>query len=559
VVRTARPVHAHVVVVSVVRHATDPPHFDAAVVGAGVSGLYQLHRLRTAGRTARVYEAGADVGGTWYWNRYPGARFDSESYTYGYSFSPDLLRDWEWSEHFAGQPETLRYLNAVADRFDLRRDIQFDTRVLAAAYDPAARRWHITLEDGTSSTARFLITAIGALSVPVVPAIDGAGSFGGPAFHTADWPREPVDLSGRVAVIGTGATGIQLIQEVAKVAGRLIVFQRTPNWAAPLGNSPIGTREQREIKASYDEIFARCGETYGAFIHDSDRRKALEVPVEERLALFEKLYAEPGFGIWMANFRDLLVDETANATISAFMADKIRSRVHDPAVADALVPRDHGFGTRRLPLESGYFEVYNQDNVRLLDLRRTPIVRITPSGIRTRDGDRETDHAVDVIVFATGFDAVTGAFEKIDIRGEGGRRLVDEWAGGPRTFLGMQVAGFPNLFMIGGPHSAATFCNMPRCIEQQVDWITTLVEHMGAAGRTVAVPTEAAQREWTRHVYDAASRMLFTKVDSWFTGVNTNLSRPRGRTVLIYAGGAPAYRQRCDEVAANGYEGLALG
>ena len=404
------------------------PNFDAIVIGAGVAGLYQLHRLRGLGLSVRVFEAGGDLGGTWYWNRYPGCRFDSESYSYGYSFDDDILQGWEWSEHFSAQPETLRYLNFVADRLDLRRDIRFDSPVRAATHDEAANLWEVELADGERTTSWLLITAIGALSVPVLPAIEGLERFEGPVHHTGLWPHEPVDFTGkRVAVIGTGATGVQVIQEVAKTAGSLTVFQRTPNWCAPLHNRPIDDETQERIKATYPAIFELCRSTFGQFIHDSDPRNALDVTPEERLALYEKLYAAPGFGIWMANFRDVLIDEEANRTITEFMAGKVRERVHDPEVAERLIPRDHGFGTRRVPLETGYYEVYNQDNVELVDLKQTPIEGITPTGICTTAGD----HEVDMIILATGFDAVTGAFDRIEFRGVGGRTAEGRVGGRP--------------------------------------------------------------------------------------------------------------------------------
>jgi cation diffusion facilitator CzcD-associated flavoprotein CzcO len=525
--------------------------FDAIVIGAGVSGLYQLLRLREAGLSVLVFEAGSDVGGTWYWNRYPGARFDSESWTYGYSFSEEVLQEWEWSEHFSGQPETLRYLNYIADKFDLRRDIRFNTRVTAATYDEAAHQWSVEYEGGKAS-ARFLIPALGLLSVPTHPAIEGKESFKGRSFHTGEWPHEPVDFSGkRVAVIGTGATGVQVIQEVAKTAGTLTVFQRRPNWCAPLHNSAITDEEQRRIKSTYPEIFARCHETFGAFVHRPDERMALDVTQEEREALWERLYGEPGFGIWMANFRDLLLVEEANKLISEFIAGKIRQRVHDPAIAEKLIPKDHGFGTRRLPLESGYFEVYNQDNVLLVDLLETPIARITPVGIETTGAEYEFD----IIICATGFDAITGAFDRIDIRGVGGERLVDHWAEGPRTYLGIQFAGFPNLLAVVGPHNATTFCNMTRCVEHNVDWITELIKYMRVHSYTSVAATDEAEQGWTNHIDEISSMFLFTKVDSWFTGINRNLPAKQ-RHVVVYPGGAPAYRARCAEVAANGYEGF---
>src|SRR5580658_3794461 len=396
--------------------ATD---FDAIVIGAGVSGLYQLYKLRELGLKVRVFETGTGVGGTWYWNRYPGARFDSESYTYGYSFSRELLEEWNWGERFASQPETERYLNYVADKFNLRRDIQFKSRVAAAQYREETHSWDVVLEDGRRYTARFLITAIGVLSAPTMPTIAGVDTFKGQSCHTHYWPKKPVSFDGkRVAVIGTGATAVQTIQEVAKTVGQLTVFQRTPNWCAPLHNGKISDDEMREIRGNYQEIFARCGDTPGCFIHAPDPRATHEVTPEEREAFFEKLYAEPGFGIWQGNFRDILVDHKANALISDFVARKIRQRVKDPAVAEKLIPKNHGFGTRRLPLETHYYEVYNQPNVKLVDINETPIERITPTGIKTSD----TEYEFDIIIYATGFDAITGSFDRIDIRGVDGQR-----------------------------------------------------------------------------------------------------------------------------------------
>jgi cation diffusion facilitator CzcD-associated flavoprotein CzcO len=532
---------------------TEAATYDAIVIGAGIAGMYQLHRLRGLGLRVRVLEAGDGVGGTWYWNRYPGARFDSESWTYGYSFSEEILREWEWSEHFAPQPETLRYCNFVADKLDLRRDIELGCRVAAAVYDEAADEWAVESTDGRRMRARLLITAIGPLSAPTMPTIPGVESFRGEAHHTGRWPHEPVSFaSKRVAVIGTGATAVQAITEIAKTVGHLTVFQRTPNWCAPLHNRPIDASTQARIKATYPETFAICRESFGCFIHQADPRNALEVSPEEREAFYEKLYREPGFGIWMGNFRDILIDRDANATITEFMRGKIRARVKDPAVAEKLIPTNHGFGTRRVPLESGYYEVYNQPNVRLVDIRETPIERITPAGIRTT----AEEHAVDMIIYATGFDAITGAFDRIDIRGRGGRRLKEEWAAGPRTFLGLQVEGFPNLFTLVGPHNAATFCNIPRCIEQNVEWVTALIAHMRARGHVRVEPTAEAEREWTQHVLDTGRRMLFTQVDSWMTGINSNVAGKDKRTFIVYAGGAPKYRERCDDVAARGYAGF---
>ncbi|TKW77684.1 MAG: NAD(P)/FAD-dependent oxidoreductase, partial [Bradyrhizobium icense] len=492
--------------------------FDAIIIGAGLSGMYQLHRLRELGLRTRVFEAGTDVGGTWYWNRYPGARFDSESYSYGFSFSKELLQEWEWSEHFAGQPETLRYCNFVADKLDLRRDIQFKSRVMSAIYNEDTRSWRITLEDGSAFTCRFLVTAIGPLSTPTLPRIEGRDSFKGESFHTARWPKEKVDFAGkRVAVIGTGATGIQTIQTIASEVGHLTVFQRTANWAAPLHNGKIDAETQAKIKAGYPEMFARCKETFACFIHTPDPRSAFDVSDEEREAHYEKLYGERGFGIWQGNFSDILIDLKANATISDFIARKIRERVMDPKTAEKLIPKNHGFGTRRLPLETFYYEAYNRPNVELVDIQETPIERITPKGIKTR----EKEYEFDIIIYATGFDAITGSFDKIDFRGVGGLKLKDVWKSGPETYLGLMVHGFPNMIMVMGPHTALG--NIPRSIEHNVDWVTGLIRHMRDRGLTRADARPEAVAAWTDHVEAVGKGLLSNEVDSWFTGVNSNV------------------------------------
>jgi cation diffusion facilitator CzcD-associated flavoprotein CzcO len=527
--------------------------YDAILIGAGISGLYQLYRLRELGLRVRVFEAGTGVGGTWYWNRYPGARFDSESYSYGYSFSQELLDEWSWAEHFAPQPETLRYLNHVADKFDLRRDIQFRSRVAAAHWYEETRHWEVTLEDGSRHSTRFLVTAIGPLSAPTMPRIEGVESFKGLSCHTARWPHEPVRFEGkRVAVIGTGATGIQTIQEVAKTVGHLTVFQRTPNWAAPLHNGRITEEEQRRIKASYPEIFARCQETFACFLHTPDPRGTFEVTPEEREAFWEKLYGEKGFGIWQGNFRDILVDRKANAELSDFVARKIRQRVKDRAVAEKLIPKNHGFGTRRVPLETGYYEVYNQPNVKLVDITETPIERITPSGIKTSDAEYEFD----IIIYATGFDAITGSFDRIDFRGVDGLLLKDHWKGGPQTFLGVMVESFPNMMMLMGPHTALG--NIPRSIEYNVEWVTGLIRHAREHGLSRVEATAAGVESWTDHVKALGEGLLSNEVNSWMTGINSNVDGKQTRIVARYSGSAPAYRARCDEVAAGGYRELSL-
>lgn len=527
--------------------------FDAVVIGAGVAGLYQLYKLRELGLRVRTFEAASGVGGTWYWNRYPGARFDSESWTYGYSFSRELQDEWNWSEHFAPQPETERYLNYVADKFDLRRDIQFNTRVISAHFSEDARSWEITLDDGSNVTARFLITAIGILSAPTMPNIPGTEAFKGQSCHTHDWPKEGVDFAGkRVGIIGTGATAVQTIQEIAKSVGHLTVFQRTPNWCAPLNNGHISEAEMRDIRSRYPEILALCRETPGCYIHSTDPRATLEATPEERIAFWEQLYASPGFGIWQGNFRDMLSDRTANALASEFIANKIRQRVHDPVVAEKLIPKNHGFGTRRVPLETGYYEVFNQPNVELVDVNETPIERVTEIGIQT--GQRE--EAFDIIIYATGFDAISGAFDRIDIRGSSGKRLKDVWANGPQTYLGVFVEGFPNLLMAMGPH--AGLGNYTRTAEYSVEWVTGVIGHAMEQGLTRIEATPAGVSEWTDYVQALGQGQLMNEVGSWMTGVNRNVEGKQVPRIMRYSGGHPAYREHCDAVAAKSYATLAM-
>ncbi len=522
--------------------------FDAIVIGAGISGMYQLLLLRNLGLKVRVFEAGTGVGGTWYWNRYPGARFDSESYSYGYSFSQELLDEWDWSEHFAPQPETERYLNHVADKFDLRRDIQFSSRVTKAHYLDQARAWEITLEDGSQFRSRHLVTAVGPLSAPTYPRIEGRDDFKGEAYHTGLWPKDPVTFEGkRVAVIGTGATGVQTIQEVAKTAGHLTVFQRRPNWCKPLHNAPISRQEMEEIRAGYPQLFERCRELAACFIHSIDPRGTFEVSDEERRAFWEQQYATPGFGMWQGNFRDMLVDREANKMVSDFVAEKIRERVHDPKVAEMLIPTDHGFGTRRVPQETHYYEAFNQDNVELVSILETPIERITPGGLKTSEREFEFD----MIIYATGFDAITGAFDRIDIRGAEGKPLKEAWSGGAKTFVGVMVAGFPNMFMLVGPHTALG--NIPRSIEYNVEWVRDLIQYMEANGHTFADCKAEAVEAWMQFVFEKGEGLLSNEVDSWMTGVNINVEGKQTRTIARYSGTAPEYRAWCDRVAAQGY------
>ena len=527
--------------------------YDAVIVGAGMSGLYQLYRLRELGLNTLVLEAGTGVGGTWYWNRYPGARFDSESYSYQYSFSKELLDEWNWSEHFSAQPETERYLNFVADKLDLRRDIRFSTRVTAAHFDERSRNWSIAAADGTCYRARFMITAIGPLSAPTLPRIEGRDSYKGEAYHTGLWPKHKVTFEGkRVAVVGTGATGVQTITEVAKTAGHLTVFQRRPNWCKPLHNKPIGPEEQAKLKASYPEIFKRCQESAACFLHTIYPRNTFDVSPEERTAFLEKQYATPGFGLWQGNFQDMMINREANKVISDFVADKIRQRVKDPKVAEMLIPKDHGFGTRRVPMESGYYEVFNQPNVELISIIDTPIERITPKGIKTSAREFEFD----MIIYATGFDAITGAFDRIDIRGLGGEKLVDKWRGGPKTFLGIQVEGFPNMMMHVGPHTALG--NIPRSIEYSVDWVTRLIKHMRERDLSLVDATPDGVRAWTDFVIEKGQGLLSNEIDSWMTGINQNVEGKNVRIIARYSGTAPDFRARANGVAAGGYRELRL-
>ena len=540
--------------VTAVRHEPrtgSGPEFDAVVIGAGVAGLYQLYCLRQLGLRVRVFETGSAVGGTWYWNRYPGARFDSESWTYGYSFSKELLDEWAWEEHFSAQPHTERYLNHVADRFDLRRDIQFNSRVEAAHWREESRSWELVLESGARHTTRFLVTAIGVLSAAVMPNIPGIESFTGQSCHTQRWPKEGIDLVGkRVGIIGTGATAVQTIQTIAGTVGHLTVFQRTPNWCFPLNNSRITPEEMADIRARYPEILARCRETPSCYVHAPDPRKTLEVPPEEREAFWEKLYRTPGFGQWQGNFSDMLTDRAANALASEFAARKIRERVKDPAIAEKLIPKDHGFGMRRIPLERGYYEVYNQPNVELVDVNETPIERITPRGIKTSDREREFD----VIIYATGFDSISGAFDRIDIRGVEGVRLKEVWKDGPQTWLGVFAAGFPNLLMTMGPHAGLS--NYTRTAEYSVEWVTGVIRFATERGLTRLETTQSAVDEWTAHVHDLGQGQLMNEVGSWMTGVNRNVEGKQKPRIMRYSGGHPAYREHCDAVAAAGYPKL---
>jgi cyclohexanone monooxygenase len=524
---------------------------DAVVVGAGFAGLYMLHRLRGLGFSTRVYEAGDGVGGTWYWNRYPGARCDVESLDYSYSFSEELQQQWRWTERFAPQAEILAYANHVADRFDLRRDIQLGTRVTSAAFDEATRRWTVETDRGDRVSARFGIMATGCLSTAQVPAFPGLETFAGRRYHTGHWPHGGVDFTAqRVGVIGTGSSAIQSIPIIARQAEHVVVFQRTANYSIPAHNAPLDPEHERRWKASYAELRREARESRIGFVVPRNDVSALAVPPTEREREYEDRWRRGGLG-FSATFEDLLTDQGANDTAAEFFRAKIRSIVRDPVVADALIPKDYPLGTKRLCVDTDYYATFNRDNVTLVDLRKTPIEALTPRGVRTS----ETEHAVDSLVFATGFDAMTGALVAIDIRGRGGRTLRQEWAEGPRTYLGLAVAGFPNLFMITGPGSPSVLSNMIVSIEQHVDWIADCLGHVRTHGHAAIEATTEAQTAWVEHVHAIGHMTLYPKANSWYMGANVP-GKPR--VFMPYIGGVGVYRAKCDDVAAKGYEGFAL-
>jgi len=531
--------------------STTTRDLDAVVIGSGFAGLYMNYSLRDRlGLDVQVYEAGNGVGGTWYWNRYPGARCDSESYIYCFSFDKQLMQDWEWSGKYPEQPEILRYLNHVADRFDLRRNIQFDTRVTALHYDESTDRWTVQTDRGDTVTAKYVITAVGCLSSGQVPNIPGRESFKGDSYHTGAWPHEGVDFAGkRVGVIGTGSSGVQSIPVIAQQAGHLYVFQRTPQYTIPARHGTVDQKFLQNVKANYDEIYEKARWSLGGMPYSPSERSALEVGDDERTAIYEAAWNEGGFKFLLSSFFDIAADRRANDTASEFIRAKIRDIVKDPEVAEKLVPVDHPFTSKRPLIDTNYFDTYNRDNVTLVDIRHAPIEQITPTGIRTEDGDYE----LDVIVFATGFDAMTGTFNRIDIQGRNGEKLKDKWAHGPLTYLGVATAGYPNLFMITGPGSPSVLSNMPVSIEQHVEWISAAIEHMRADGLDVMEAKADAEAEWVAHVNDVAAQTMFMLADSWYLGANIP-GKPR--VFMPYPGGVGPYRQKCNEVMEAGYAGF---
>ena len=533
---------------------TDPTNapalLDALVVGAGISGLHQLFALREKGLDVRLIEAGAGIGGTWFWNRYPGARFDSESYTYGYFFSKEIIDEWDWSEEYAGQPEIEKYLNFVADRLDLRRDMQFNSRVVSARWNEDVREWLVDTESGESFRTRFLITALGILSKPAFPKIPGLEDYRGEWHHTGLWPHEEVDFSGkRVAVIGTGSSGVQIIPFVAKAAASLTVFQRSANWCTPINNHAISAERSAEIRATINEIYEATQSTPAGAMHKPMTESSLAMTDEQRRAIWDELYDAPGMAFVLANFRDVSVDRTANANLTAYLAEKISARVHDPLTAAKLIPTDHGFGQKRPPLENNYYETFNSPHVKLVSTIEEPLVRYTATGVET-----STDiYEFDMIIIATGFEAVTGSYNAIDIRGVEGRPLTEHWVAGPRTHLGIQAEGFPNLFFVGGPQSASGI--IPRVTETQANWVADCVAHLRDHGLTRIEATVAAEEEWNDHVDSHLRGTLQEDAESWAFGSNVE---GRRRAYLLYAGGQPLYREKIAEAAEAGYKGFEL-
>jgi cyclohexanone monooxygenase len=541
-VTTPQPASAHA-------NATLPAELDVLIVGAGFSGLYLLHKLRKLGLSARAVEAAKGVGGTWYWNRYPGARCDVESMQYSYSFSEELQQEWKWSETFSAQPEILAYANYVADRFDVRREIVFETKVTSAHFDEAANRWRIRTDKGHEVSARHCIMATGCLSTARVPDFEGLASYKGKTYHTGHWPHEPVSFAGlRVGVVGTGSSAIQAIPVIAAEAAHVTVFQRTPNYSIPSRNRPMPADYEAEWKSRYSDRRAEAKYTRNGILRQSTNLSAMDVSETERRQIYERGWTAGGTD-FMATFSDLITNADSNETAAEFVREQIRKIVKDPIKAELLAAKGYPIGTKRICVDTDYFETFNRPNVDLVDIRDAPIERLTESGLVT--GGKE--YAFDAIVFATGFDAMTGTLAAIDIRGRGGEALKDKWYAGPQTYLGLMTAGFPNMFMITGPGSPSVLSNMMVSIEQHVDWVTDALGWLDRQGMATLEPTAEAEAEWGRHVNEIAYTTLYPKAASWYMGANIP-GKPR--VFLPYIGGVGRYREKCDEVVAKGYEGF---
>lgn len=525
--------------------------YDVVVVGAGIAGLYAVHRFRRQGLTVRAFEAASGVGGVWYWNRYPGARCDVESVDYSYSFSPELEQEWDWSEKYATQPEILAYLEHVTDRFDLRRDIQFDTRVTSAALDEDSLRWTVRTDRGDVVSARFFVVAAGPLSNANTPAFDGLDSFAGDVFHTARWPHEGVDFTGkRVGVIGTGSSGIQSIPIIAEQAAELFVFQRSANYSIPAGNTALDDAARAEQKANYAERRRLSWESGGGSPHRAHPRSALEVSETERRAVYEERWKLGGV-LYSKAFPDQLTDQAANDTAREFWEEKVRAVIDDPAVAELLIPKDHAIGAKRIVTDSGYYETYNRDNVELVDLRTAPIVGMDATGINTTGAHYD----LDAIVLATGFDAMTGSLEKLEIVGRGGRSLADKWVAGPETYLGLGIDGFPNFFNLTGPGSPSVLANMVLHSELHVDWVADAIGYLDDRGAVGLEGTPEAVADWGEELRTRAAASLLNSANSWYLGANIP-GRPR--VFMPFLGGFSAYREIITEVAESGYKGFAI-
>ena len=524
---------------------------DAVIVGAGFSGLYMLHRLHELGLTTRLFDAADGVGGTWYWNRYPGARCDSESHYYCYSFSDEIRKEWKWSCRYPAQPELLAYLNFVADRLDLRKDIDFGTRVAAGNYDEEAHRWIVETDQGETVRARFLITGVGNTSTPAKPSIPGLESFAGDVYHTALWPHEKVDFTGqKVALIGTGSSGIQSTPMIAEQADHLTVFQRTANYSVPARNHDLTDEMRRELEENYTEMRQLVLASPIGMPFEIPQKSALEVSDEERTATLDKLWEIGSFRFMFTSYHDIVVDLKANATVAGYIEAKIRDTVNDPAKADILCEFNHPVGTKRPPIDTNYYETFNRDNVSIVSIRKNPIREATVDGLIMENGDK---HKVDSIVFATGFDTVTGTLNKLNLRGKGGVSLADKWQDGPRAYLGLCTAGFPNLFMITGPGSPGILTNFPGCIEQNVDWIADVMTHMRETNAVEIETSENTEAQWMQDITDVANTTLMTTVDSWY--MNTNIPG-KPRVFSAYFSGMHTYAEVCADVAANDYKGF---
>jgi acetone monooxygenase (methyl acetate-forming) len=530
-----------------------PLKLDAAVIGAGVAGLYQLHLLRSQGLTVKAFDAASDVGGTWYWNRYPGARFDSEGYIYQYLFSEDLYKGWGWSEKFPGQPEIERWMHYVADRLDLRKDIQFNTTIKSAHFNEATERWTITTDKGQVIDAQFLVTCCGMLSAPLTSLFPGQETFKGKLLFTARWPKDPIDFAGkRVGIVGIGATGIQVIQTIADKVGHLTVFVRTPQYVLPMKNPKYTPAEQEAYKSKFDWLAQRLPTTFTGFEHDFENTWAELTPGQRRQVL-EDIWQDGSLKLWLASFAELFSDEDASEQISEFVREKMRARLKDPRLCDILIPKDYGFGSHRVPLEVGFLEALQRPNVEVVSVKDNPIERVTPDGLQLQDG---AEYAFDALIFATGFDAGTGALTRIDIRGRNGRSLKEDWGRDIRTTMGLQVHGYPNLFTTGAPLApSAALCNMTTCLQQQAEWITDCIRYLRDHNLKVCESTKEAEDQWVEHHEETAAPTLVVKTNSWYMGSNV---KGKPRRLLSYIGGVGTYRQKCDAVAASGYAGFAI-